>query len=112
MAAVRESGTAEVPLHLRNAPTRLMKQMNYGKEYRYAHDEPEAYPAGEQYFPSDMQNQSFYFLPTGRGLKERLAKDYPTCANLIKKPKKSGNSSSRPNYFSENKNVVARLRRH
>ncbi|NNF95841.1 MAG: replication-associated recombination protein A, partial [Halobacteria archaeon] len=51
MAEVKESGSAEVPLHLRNAPTRLMKELDYGKAYRYAHDEAEAYAAGESYFP-------------------------------------------------------------
>ncbi|HEU0282612.1 MAG TPA: replication-associated recombination protein A, partial [Gallionella sp.] len=56
-----------VPLHLRNAPTRLMKQLDYGKNYRYAHDEQEGYAAGESYFPEGMPEVSFY-EPTERGL--------------------------------------------
>ena len=73
---VRNDKSRPVPEHLRNAPTRLMKQLGYGREYRYAHDEPEAYAAGENYFPEGMQHTEFY-RPTGRGLeakiKERLA---------------------------------------
>jgi putative ATPase len=65
-----------VPEHLRNAPTKLMKQLGYGHEYRYAHDEPEAYAAGENYFPDGLRDVEFY-RPTDRGLeakiKERLA---------------------------------------
>lgn len=72
MHAVRENGTAEVPLHLRNAPTRLMKQLDYGKAYRYAHDEPEAYAAGEKYFPEGMRDISYY-QPAGRGLEAKIS---------------------------------------
>ena len=54
----------EVPLHLRNAPTTLMKAMDHGAGYRYAHDEPEAYAAGENYFPEALQNRQYY-LPSG-----------------------------------------------
>ncbi|MCW5622722.1 MAG: recombination factor protein RarA, partial [Burkholderiales bacterium] len=61
-----------VPLHLRNAPTRLMKELGYGRRYRYAHDEPEAYAAGEDYFPDDMPEVRFY-RPTPRGLEGRIA---------------------------------------
>ncbi len=50
----RKWGSLEVPVHLRNAPTRLMKELGYGRAYRYAHDEPEAYAAGESYFPPEM----------------------------------------------------------
>lgn len=60
-----------VPVHLRNAPTKLMKELGYGKEYRYAHDEPEAYAAGENYFPDDMQKVEWY-QPTDRGLEEKI----------------------------------------
>lgn len=69
-------GTLEVPLHLRNAPTKLMKGLGYGKEYRYAHDEPHAYAAGENYFPEELAPRTYY-CPTDRGLeakiKEKLA---------------------------------------
>jgi putative ATPase len=61
-----------VPLHLRNAPTRLMKNLGYGREYRYAHDEAEAYAAGENYFPDGMPGVSWY-RPTDRGLEARIA---------------------------------------
>ncbi|MCB1735728.1 MAG: replication-associated recombination protein A [Gammaproteobacteria bacterium] len=72
MAAVKESASLEVPLHLRNAPTRLMKELDYGKAYRYAHDEPEAYAAGENYFPDGMEGVRFY-KPVERGLEIRIA---------------------------------------
>src|SRR5690606_11563360 len=65
-------GSLEVPLHLRNAPTRLMKQLGYGKGYRYAHDEPDAYAAGENYFPEGMP-QRRYYRPVPRGLEIRIA---------------------------------------
>lgn len=77
MSAAKEYGSLEVPLHLRNAPTKLMKQLNYGKNYRYAHDEPDAYAAGENYFPEDLPRQQYYH-PADRGLeikiKEKLEK--------------------------------------
>ncbi|MGV6825957.1 MAG: replication-associated recombination protein A [bacterium] len=71
MAVARESGTLEVPMHLRNAPTRLMKELDYGKHYRYAHDEPEGYAAGEHYFPEELSAQTFY-EPVDRGLETRI----------------------------------------
>lgn len=76
MAEVRSQPAYDVPLHLRNAPTKLMKNMSYGQEYRYAHDEPGAYAAGENYFPEDIAQTQYYF-PVERGLelkiKEKLA---------------------------------------
>jgi putative ATPase len=69
---VQHAGSAEVPIHLRNAPTRLMKELGYGKAYRYAHDEPEGYAAGETYFPDSMGEQQYYF-PTDRGLEKKIA---------------------------------------
>lgn len=75
-ADIKEYASAEVPVHLRNAPTKLMKELGYGKEYRYAHDEPEAYAAGESYFPDTMPEMNYY-QPVERGLeikiKEKLA---------------------------------------
>jgi putative ATPase len=68
---VARDGTRPVPLHLRNAPTRLMKELGFGKTYRYAHDEPEAYAAGEDYFPEGMPATSFY-QPTPRGLEGKI----------------------------------------
>jgi putative ATPase len=66
------SASLEVPLHLRNAPTKLMQQLDYGKEYRYAHDEPDAYAAGECYFPDTLSNRRYY-SPVERGLEIKIA---------------------------------------
>ena len=70
-AFVSEDGSRPVPIHLRNAPTRLMKDLGYGREYRYAHDEPEAYAAGENYLPEGMDDVRFYD-PTARGLEAKI----------------------------------------
>jgi len=64
-------GSLEVPLHLRNAPTRLMKEIGYGKGYRYAHDEPGGYAAGERYFPDEMPDRRYY-VPVTRGLEIKI----------------------------------------
>ncbi|KQT34173.1 replication-associated recombination protein A [Methylophilus sp. Leaf414] len=71
-AFVSQDKSRAVPLHLRNAPTKLMKSLDYGKEYRYAHNEPNAYAAGEQYFPDDLPAQTFY-EPTPRGLEGKIS---------------------------------------
>ena len=68
---VEAYGSLAVPLRLRNAPTRLMKELGYGSGYRYAHDEPEAYAAGERYFPDDMPDRRYYH-PAPRGLEQRI----------------------------------------
>jgi putative ATPase len=70
-AFVSKDGTRPVPLHIRNAPTRLMKDLGYGKDYRYAHDEADAFAAGENYFPEGMLAVSWY-QPSGRGLEGRI----------------------------------------
>jgi putative ATPase len=70
-AFVSKDGTRPVPLHIRNAPTRLMKDLGYGKDYRYAHDEADAFAAGESYFPEGMPAVSWY-EPTGRGLEGKI----------------------------------------
>lgn len=67
----RELGSLEVPLHLRNAPTSLMKELGYGEEYRYAHDEPNAYAAGEDYFPEAIEPRNYY-QPVPRGLEIKI----------------------------------------
>jgi len=72
MAEVKQSNSLEVPLHLRNAPTALMDELDYGKGYRYAHDEPEGYAAGEQYFPDGMSARQYYH-PVNRGLEDKIA---------------------------------------
>jgi putative ATPase len=73
-AAMREAaehGSLEVPLHLRNAPTKLMKELGYGDQYRYAHDEPDAYAAGEDYFPDTLAPRAYY-QPVPRGLELKI----------------------------------------
>ncbi|MDU4094073.1 MAG: replication-associated recombination protein A [Pantoea sp.] len=71
MRDAREKPDFDVPEHLRNAPTKLMKEMGLGKAYRYAHDEPNAYAAGEDYFPAEMA-QTRYYQPTSRGLEGKI----------------------------------------
>ncbi|UCH49659.1 MAG: replication-associated recombination protein A [Betaproteobacteria bacterium] len=70
-ALVQSDQSRSVPIHLRNAPTRLMKELGYGHAYRYAHDEPEAYAAGENYFPDGLDAPTFY-RPTPRGLEGKI----------------------------------------
>ncbi len=69
---VRSMPSHDVPLHLRNAPTKLMKEQNYGAEYRYAHDEPEGFAAGENYFPEALKDKQYY-QPVERGLELKIA---------------------------------------
>jgi putative ATPase len=69
---VRNDASRPVPEHLRNAPTKLMKELGYGREYRYAHDEPDAYAAGENYLPDGMKAPGLY-EPTDRGLEAKIA---------------------------------------
>lgn len=86
-AFVAQDKSRPVPLHLRNAPTKLMKALDYGKEYRYAHNEPEAYAAGENYFPDELAPQQFY-VPTPRGLEGKIAEKLAHLKDLDKKAKK------------------------
>jgi putative ATPase len=72
LAEIKEHGSYEVPLHLRNAPTKLMAGLDYGKGYRYAHDEPEAFAAGECYFPEEMA-ETIYYQPVERGLEIKIS---------------------------------------
>lgn len=72
MKDVKSQPSYEVPLHIRNAPTQLMKELDYGKDYRYAHDEQEGYAAGEHYFPQEMGEAQYYF-PVDRGLESKIA---------------------------------------
>ena len=94
MNAARQSGSCEVPLHLRNAPTKLMKELDYGKEYRYAHNEPEGYAAAVEYLPEQVAKQVFY-EPVARGLeikiKEKLAHLKDLDADYLKTHKKRTN---------------------
>lgn len=79
-AFVKQDKSREVPVHLRNAPTKLMKELGYGHAYRYAHDEPNAYAAGETYFPDGMAEPSWY-QPVPRGLETKIGEKL----NLLKK---------------------------
>ena len=81
MREATEYGSLEVPLHLRNAPTKLMKQLGYGEEYRYAHDEPDAYAAGEDYFPEQLEPRAYY-QPVPRGLELKIGEKLKHLAQL------------------------------
>ena len=70
-AEIRQNGSRPVPPHLRNAPTALMKSLGHGKAYRYAHDEPEAYAAGETYLPEELEGRQWYH-PVDRGLEAKI----------------------------------------
>ncbi len=72
MRDAKQSGSLGVPVHLRNAPTKLMKSLGYKKDYRYAHNEPEAYAAGENYFPDELIGTQYYH-PVGRGLEIKIS---------------------------------------
>ena len=89
---VAQDKSRPVPLHLRNAPTKLMKSLDYGKEYRYAHNEPEAYAAGVHYFPDELyDNKSSppqFYVPTPRGLEGKIAEKLAHLKELDKKAKK------------------------
>lgn len=86
-ALVEHDQSRRVPIHLRNAPTKLMKDMDFGKNYRYAHDEPEAYAAGENYFPDDMPPTDFY-QPTAYGLEAKIAEKLTHLRQLDAQAKK------------------------
>jgi len=86
-AFVANGDSSPVPLHLRNAPTKLMKDLDYGKAYRYAHNEPEAYAAGVDYFPDGLTPPPFY-IPTPRGLEGKITEKLAHLRDLDKKAKK------------------------
>jgi putative ATPase len=86
-AFVANGDSSPVPLHLRNAPTKLMKDLDYGKAYRYAHNEPEAYAAGVDYFPDGLTPPPFY-IPTPRGLEGKITEKLAHLRELDKKAKK------------------------
>ncbi len=90
-AFVGQDKSRPVPLHLRNAPTKLMKALDYGKEYRYAHHEPEAYAAGEDYFPDELVQQNKvpqFYIPTPRGLEGKITEKLQHLKELDKKANK------------------------
>lgn len=87
MAEVKQGGSLPVPVHLRNAPTKLMKDLDYKKNYRYAHDETNAYAAGENYFPEELTDSKYYH-PVGRGLEIKIAEKLKFLRQLDKNYKK------------------------
>ncbi len=88
-AFVAKDKSRPVPEHLRNAPTKLMKELGYGKLYRYAHDEPNAYAAGETYLPDGMAEPHWY-VPTPRGLEQKIAEKLAYLRSLDRQAKKDG----------------------
>jgi len=83
----RSSGSLQVPVHLRNAPTRLMRELGHGRAYRYPHDEPEAFAAGETYFPAELGERSYY-RPVNRGLEIKIADKLARLRELDRKVRK------------------------
>ena len=92
-AFIAEDGSRPVPLHLRNAPTKLMKNLGYGKDYRYAHEEEDAYAAGETYLPEGMAPPQWY-RPTDRGLEARIAERLAELKNRDAKARSDGDGES------------------
>ena len=88
MAFVKQDQSQDVPLHLRNAPTKLMKNLGHGHAYRYAHDEPTAYAAGETYLPEGMKEPHWY-VPTERGLEIQIQEKMAFLRNLDQQAKKN-----------------------
>jgi putative ATPase len=86
-AFIARDGTRPVPTHIRNAPTKLMKSLGYGKDYRYAHDEDEGYAAGESYFPEGMERPAWY-RPTDRGLEAKIREKLERLRSLDARAKK------------------------
>ena len=85
----KQNGSLDVPIHLRNAPTKLMKELGYGHDYRYAHDEPDAYAAGEAYFPEEMGERTYY-QPVPRGMEIKIGERLAYLAELDRKTRGQG----------------------
>ena len=98
-AFIAKDATRPVPLHLRNAPTRLMKQLDYGRDYRYAHDESEAYAAGENYFPDGMPAVNWY-RPVARGLEAKIGEKL---AHLRELDRDAGKAAKKPEDYKDQK---------
>ena len=79
---VAEFGTLDVPLRFRNAPTTLMKELDYGKGYRYAHDEPDAFVPGERYLPDKLPDRHYY-RPATRGLEIRIGEALARLRSMV-----------------------------
>jgi putative ATPase len=86
MADVRSLPSYEVPMHLRNAPTSLMKDLDYGKDYRYAHNEEGGYAPGETYLPEELSDKEYY-QPTDRGLEKKISEKLAYLRSLDSKQK-------------------------
>jgi putative ATPase len=93
--AVEQHGTLEVPLHIRNAPTKLMKDLDYGKGYRYDHNEAQGHAAGQRYLPDALLGQEFYH-PVPRGLEIQIAEKL---AELRRRPPAGGNLQARESHW-------------
>lgn len=93
MAFVKQDQSREVPIHLRNAPTKLMKKIGYGQTYRYAHDEPNAYAAGETYLPENMVEPNWY-RPVSRGLEIQISEKLATLKVLDQQAKNKNDKKS------------------
>ncbi|MDR3086852.1 MAG: replication-associated recombination protein A [Azoarcus sp.] len=91
---IKQSGSLPVPLRLRNAPTRLMQELGYGHAYRYAHDEPEAYAAGECYLPDGVALSSHWYRPTPRGMEAKIAEKLAHLRQLDAKARKTPDGAS------------------
>lgn len=83
LSDVKNLPSYDVPLHLRNAPTKLMKELDYGGDYRYSHDEPGAFSPGENYFPEELQHTRYY-VPTNRGLEQKISEKLDRLNDLDK----------------------------
>ncbi|MEM0952578.1 MAG: replication-associated recombination protein A [Pseudomonadota bacterium] len=81
---VESQGSDDVPIHLRNAPTQLARSEGHGADYRYAHEEPDAYAAGENYFPQSLKDRQYYF-PSDRGLEQKIAEKLQHLRELDKR---------------------------
>jgi putative ATPase len=88
-AFVQQDGTRPVPLHLRNAPTALMKKLDFGRDYRYAHDEADGYAAGEHYFPEALDPPPVFYRPAPRGLEIKIAEKLARLGELDEQAKKA-----------------------
>src|SRR3546814_4965227 len=86
-----ENGRAPVPMHLRNAPTKLMKELGHGHAYRYAHDEPQAYAAGENYFPDGLKAR--FYRPSDRGLEGKISEKLAFLRELDKQQRSEEHTS-------------------
>lgn len=86
-AFIKNQNHYDVPIHLRNAPTKLMNDLNYGKAYRYAHNEPNGYAAGENYFPEELDSVNF-FKPSDRGLEKKISEKQSFLKSLDEEHKK------------------------